>query len=945
MKRFLVILSAAIIFIILLMILVPYAFRGKLAEIVKEEANNYVKADVDFSGITISLFREFPGVYLAVEDLTVTGKEKFALDTLASIDRLGVRANLLDLLSGEYRIRQVYFNSPRVLLKVLPDGSANWDILPQGVDTLSQSGASQPANFELSIDKVEITDGFIIYEDPTANTYLAFTNLDNTLSGSLSAARTDLRTHTTVEKAYLEYDGIPYLNNYSLDLSALIDANLENNVYTFQKNELKINEMVIEFDGSAGLAGDDINLMLNYRTPSNTFKQLLSIIPRMYTEDFEGIEADGTFNLDGYIKGVYNEEQFPEFRINLSAGNGYFKYPGLPGAVENIVIEAVVKNESKSLDNTIVDIRQMNLKMDENYVELKMMLKDLVTDPFVMANIDADLDLGDVKNFYPLEGESVAGRVKSDIEVEGRLSDLENERYGKFRAIGSLLANDVRYSSQSAGMDIDIENVQVNFSPAYLDLVDLDGSMGRSDIEMKGRVENYMAYLLSDGVLSGNIDMKSALLDLDELVSGETAAEEEMEEATGGLSIVRIPPDIHFVFEGTVDSLILSGLEFTGANTRIEIRDRKLFIEELESGLYDGTISITGTYDTWDPQVPLVDLDFSVSGMEMASAFEGFYLLRQYAPFAEKVVGDLNLDLSFTSLLNESMLPVLSSLTGKGSARTSSLQVSGVNTLDALATNLRVDELKEMTLNPVNLSFQFADGIMNVKPFDFKYKDTRFNLAGWTSFDRDIGYTMKIGVPRNLLGDQANDLLSNLASGTGLNTADMLSSEYINFTALVDGTLDDPKLKLDLASTGKELIEDFKKKGEEVLEQKKEEVEQQVKEEAEKILAEADRRADQLISEAQAKAEQIRKNAVVAADQTRKQANDAAAKLQEEAKGKGAIAVAAAKTGADKLRKEGEDKAQQIISEADKQADKVIDEAKKKAGQIRREAQERVDKL
>lgn len=49
--------------ILLLLLILPFAFQGKLAKLVKEEGNKMLNAQFDFRTLNISLLRNFPSAH------------------------------------------------------------------------------------------------------------------------------------------------------------------------------------------------------------------------------------------------------------------------------------------------------------------------------------------------------------------------------------------------------------------------------------------------------------------------------------------------------------------------------------------------------------------------------------------------------------------------------------------------------------------------------------------------------------------------------------------------------------------------------------------------------------------------------------------------------------------------------------------------------------------
>ena len=55
------------IFLIALIILLPIIFKGKIVDIVKEEANNNLNAKVDFGDFDLSLITTFPNFEFSIQ--------------------------------------------------------------------------------------------------------------------------------------------------------------------------------------------------------------------------------------------------------------------------------------------------------------------------------------------------------------------------------------------------------------------------------------------------------------------------------------------------------------------------------------------------------------------------------------------------------------------------------------------------------------------------------------------------------------------------------------------------------------------------------------------------------------------------------------------------------------------------------------------------------------
>jgi hypothetical protein len=88
----------------------------------------------------------------------------------------------------------------------------------------------------------------------------------------------------------------------------------------------------------------------------------------------------------------------------------------------------------------------------------------------------------------------------------------------------------------------------------------------------------------------------------------------------------------------------------------------------------------------------------------------------------------------------------------------------------------------------------FKDGMVNVKPFDIKYKDIKATIGGSHGFDQQINYNLKFDVPAKYLGTEANALIARLSP------TDAAKMQSIPINAVLTGSFTNPKITTDIKS-------------------------------------------------------------------------------------------------------------------------------------------------
>ena len=97
MKKGLKITAITLGALLLLMLILPFAFRGKIESIVKTEGNKMLNAQFDFGSLDISLFRNFPKASVTLNDFWLRGVGEFEKDTLVQAGEVTAAINLFSL--------------------------------------------------------------------------------------------------------------------------------------------------------------------------------------------------------------------------------------------------------------------------------------------------------------------------------------------------------------------------------------------------------------------------------------------------------------------------------------------------------------------------------------------------------------------------------------------------------------------------------------------------------------------------------------------------------------------------------------------------------------------------------------------------------------------------------------------------------------------------------
>ncbi len=926
-KKILLTGGVLVLLFIITLAIIPFLFKDQIADRVKTEINKNIEARADWGDFGLTFFRNFPNLTFSLNDLTVAGIDAFEGDTLTSVKNfrlvLDVGSVIRSVRKGDQIIiRSIRIDEPSIYAKVLEDGRANWDIMIEDEYVVPEEEPEMPA-FNIGLQRFEIRNARIAFDDRSSDLYASINGLNHTLRGDFTQDLFTLNTQTNIDELNVRFAGIPYLNRVMLDVKADLEADMVNRRFTFKKNEIRMNELMLGFDGYAALRDDDIDIDMTFAAARAEFRDILSFVPAIYMQDFRHLQSSGSVAVGGHIKGSYAENDFPSFAIKIDVADGMFRYPDLPLPAQNIFVDLSINNPGGDVDNTVVNMQRFHVKLGNDPFEARMVLRTPVSDPDIDFSIRGRIDLAEVNRTMKLEGiEELSGIITADVALRTRMSYLENEQYDRITARGNVDIRNMSVRNEELPHAVNIEEILLEFSPQHAEMKSFKGQIGSSDMQMTGFLDNLLGFALRDEELRGRATFTSNFFNLDEWQDDE---EEELE-------VIPVPGNIDFTMSATIARMIYDNMEMTNARGNLRIKDQRITLENFAMNTLGGEIVMSGYYETTDVTRPTFDFDFAMRNIDIPNAFATFNTVQMLAPVAEYAMGSFSANIKMNGALGKDMMPLFDILSGRGTLQTSRLAIQDFPVLNKISDVIRVQQLKDPQIEDFRSSIEIRDGRLHVSPFDVKVGNSKMNVSGSNGIDRSINYVLGLEIPRADLGTEANRVITNLVSEAGRVGVDLQAADAVRLNVTVGGTITNPSIRTDFASVVTSARDQVERIVRDEVDRRIDDAERRIAEEREAALQRARAEADRIMREAEQRAALIREEASNLAETVRKEGYAQADKLLEEATNP--ITRAAARPAADRLRKEADDRAAQIIREADRRAEQVMEEARKKADEL-----------
>lgn len=335
--------------------LFPIFFQEKISSIVRQTLEKQVRSELRFAEVNLSFFRHFPSLTLSVDELYLGGSEPFAQDTLLFTKELALGISLPSLFGSKLQIDEIYLNEATVKIRRDLAGHSNFDIIAPSTDSIPADSSS----FDLEIEGLFFRESRFVYQDESIDLHCLAEGISYTGEGKLEADLLNLQSQISIADFHLDYAEIPLFHRNSLEANLLTRINTETTALVFERNQLKINKLPLNFVGAFEFipGGYDMNFVLESFDAS--LGDLVSLIPEEYFPAGKDSRFEGKGNLVASLQGQYleNGNAMPGLALNLGIQGGQISGQAAPEPIRDLLLQFNLRVPE-------LDPQQMNMHLD-----------------------------------------------------------------------------------------------------------------------------------------------------------------------------------------------------------------------------------------------------------------------------------------------------------------------------------------------------------------------------------------------------------------------------------------------------------------------------------------------------------------------------------------------------------------------------------------------------
>jgi len=922
-----------------LLLLLPFAFKGKIVSAVKEAANNNLNAKVSFNDdVSLSLIRNFPNLSLGLNDVKVVGVDSFAHDTLIDAKNLRVVLDLASIWKGEtIVVRKIAISDARAQIIFLKSGAANFDLAKPDTTAGATPQDTSAAPVAIKINDLSIENTRLHYIDHSLDFEITSNGLNWHAKGDFANEVFTLKNDLLIDQFTMSYAGMTMLSKAKVDANTDIDMDLKKMRFGFADNNFNINALPLQAKGWVEMREKDMDMDIDVRTPNSDFKSFLSIVPGCYTENFADVKASGSLKLVFLMKGIMDDVRMPSTHAEINVAKAGFQYPGMPANASNIELNFLMDNTDGNPDNTHVVIAPLKANLSGDPISVELDMKTPISDPYAKGKIDIDLHLDEWKKLIPLEsGTDISGEVKAHFAFDGHYSAVAKKQINDLQASGDIALNQIKYNAVGT-LPLSMKSLSMSVSPSDFAVLGEGIQYGKSAMSLNGKLQNMLGYYLNHETLTGSLIVNSASIDLNEWMAsmsedasvGNTktdapAGNENDAAATSSTettaSAPRIPDNLNLMLNMNVNQLLFQDYKFQQATAKVEVANGKVAVNPLSALFLGSKVELRNmAYSYPLGGKPQFTTDFNILNANPSDIANTLSLVKEFAPILGRIQGLANLQTTAGLNFSPTLSPDWGSMTAAGLFDLFSGQLDVPTWMGDAAKQLQWGKDAKLALKPTKAGFAIENGKLTLKDSISVAlpKEASMKMGGYMDLNKQLHLGGKM----------------------------LVKGKVVPF--VIEGDVKQPRMSIDWRGVGQQYAKPL-------IDKAKNKITDEMNQKLEKINREASQKAEQLRQAAKQQAEQVRQAAKNLANEQRSKTDQAYSLAMENAQKEADAMVAAAgdpikkkiaRGVREKLLKTAEKKASAARAEGYKLADKTEAEGNAKADKIEKEANEKATQI
>lgn len=446
----------------LLLFALPYLFPQTVSNKIKQWANGSINGQLAFSTTRLSFFKRFPTLTLTLYDFSLKGSAPFQNDTLMAAKELSFGIDLWSVFQDRITINKIYLSQALINIQADTAGHVNYNVYKSKGST--PQSKTDTGSASLGINQILVENSKLVYNDESMPVKFIARGFSYSGKGDLTKDVFDLYTHTEIKSADFYYGNQAYVISKKVNADLITKINTKSLAFTFQKNDLLINQLPVKFIGKFGFIKNGYDMDFKVNSNESNLRDMITALPPAYLKWLSETEVNGIGNVQFELVGKYiaADSIMPDLSLKVKVRNGYINNKKSPSPISNLYLNFETKLPGLDPDSLTVNLDSLYFNMGKDYFSSILRVKG-VKKPEIYAKVNTEIDLGKWNNAFGVKPVDLKGRYSLHLLASGvytkgvkrsgiRKVDTVITSIPKFTLTSSFRDGYIKYASLPEGL-------------------------------------------------------------------------------------------------------------------------------------------------------------------------------------------------------------------------------------------------------------------------------------------------------------------------------------------------------------------------------------------------------------------------------------------------------------------------------------------------------------
>ncbi|MCJ0742508.1 AsmA family protein [Pedobacter montanisoli] len=420
MKKIFKITGITLVSILALLFLIPLLIPQTVNQKITSLINKNIKGEVAFKSTSLSFFSHFPSLTLNLNSFLLKGSEPFKNDTLLYAEQLSLGVDLFSLFGKQIKVDKFYIDNGKINILADSAGRANYNVYESKPATDKPADTSSTA---LKISGIYIKNTNLLYHDKSIPMLIKAEELNYSGTGDLSHAIFDLKSRLKIKSANIYYANTPYLLNKKLNAKLVTKINTNSLDLIFDENNLRINDLPIQFVGRFSFLKDGYDLDFRTKAKETDLQGIFSALPPEIADRMERTKIKGYGEIDAALIGKYmaHNHTMPSLTFNMKIRDGEITNPNTPQTIKNLFLNLHTSLPGLNPDSLNVNMDSLFFNIDKDFFASVTKIKGL-KEPEIYTRTRSNINLENWAKIINLDSVVMKGKLVMNINADGKFS-------------------------------------------------------------------------------------------------------------------------------------------------------------------------------------------------------------------------------------------------------------------------------------------------------------------------------------------------------------------------------------------------------------------------------------------------------------------------------------------------------------------------------------------